>query len=444
MRAPRLTLLLAAALLVGTELVALSLLLRGIGEHQSGLATAALDRAMLLMPRIADWARTRGGLPGEVLTAPWLEPFDQLIIEDPKTRDLDEAGRARIANGELVVVSRLVDRVVSVFGAVHTDRGSLVIRLTETPNDASRLAADRTLIAQHALILLAALTGLFLAALGREAPQEETSSPALRAYEEAMSRLRLRDDERLAALDREKLRLTAILRDRETMARAGELTAGIVHEVRNSMGAIATQAKLAERSSDENCRLAATAIVDEVRVLQSVMNRFLDFIRTEKVQDEAFDLARLVERVTAREGSNHPARIDSEGVATAVRGDEDLLERAIENVVRNACQAAGESGRVLVRFGADPTHAFVMVEDDGPGIADIEKALRPFESARAGGLGLGLPLVLKILALHHGSLELGPGPSGKGTQAVCRWPKTVGGATSGNKERGDSPGAGHP
>ena len=228
------------------------------------------------------------------------------------------------------------------------------------------------------------------------------------------------------------------------MARAGELTAGIVHEVRNSMGAIATQAKLAERSSDENCRLAATAIVDEVRVLQSVMNRFLDFIRTEKVQDEEFDLARLVERVTARERPNHPARIDTEGSATAVRGDEDLLERAIENVVRNAGQAAGENGRVLVRFGADLTHAFVMVEDNGPGIVDIQKALRPFESARAGGLGLGLPLVLKILTLHHGSLELGPGPSGKGTLAVCRWPKTVESATSGSRERADAPGFEHP
>ena len=438
------TLLLAAALLVGTELVALSLLLKGIGEHQSQRASAALDRAMMLMPRIADWARTRGGLPGEVLNAPWIEPFDSLVIEDPKTRDLDEAGRARIEAGELVVVSRLADRVISVFGSVRTERDSIVIRLNETSNDASRLVTDRTLIAQHALILLAALAGLLLAALARETSPEDTSSPALRAYEEAMSRLRLRDDERLATLDREKLRLTGILRDRETMARAGELTAGIVHEVRNSLGAIGTQAKLAQKSSDENCRQAAAAIVDEVRLLQSVMNRFLDFIRTEKVMSDDFDLARLVLRVTAREGANHPVRIDTDGIPTAVSGDEDLLERAIENVVRNACQAAGENGRVLVRFGANATHAFVMVEDTGPGIADIEKALRPFESARAGGLGLGLPLVLKILTLHHGSLELGPGPGGTGTQAVCRWPKAAADATSSNEDRGSVPGTEYP
>ena len=437
MRTPRVTLLLAAALLVAAELMSLALLLQGIGEHQAQRTAAAFDRATLLMPRIADWVRARGGLPGEVLIAPWIEPFDKLIIEDPRSGDIDRPTRTRLEAGELVVASRLADRVVSVFAMVRSDLGPVIIRLTETSNDASRLATDQMLIAQHAFILLAALTGLFLVALGRETPQDEGSSPALRAYEEAMSRLRLRDDERLAAFDREKLRLTAVLRDREAMARAGELTAGIVHEVRNSLGAIATHAKFAEKSPDDRIRTAALAVADEVRTLQSVMNRFLDFIRTEKVQDDEFDLSRLVERVVARERTNHPTRIDTDGVPTPVRGDEDLLERAIENVVRNACQASPQEDRVTVRFGADDTHAFVIVEDKGQGIEDVSKALRPFESARAGGLGLGLPLVLKILALHQGTLDLAPRPGG-GTQAVCRWPKGASAATSGNAPEADT------
>jgi signal transduction histidine kinase len=424
--------LLSATLLVAAELVSLSFLLRGIGEHQTQRTGAALDRAMLLMPRIADWARNRGGMPGEVLNAQWIEPFDQLIIEDPMHLDLDPQNRQRLESGELVVVSRIPDPVLSVIGSVKAERGPIVIRLTETSGDSSRLATDRTLIAQHALILLCAIAGLALAALGRETPHPEAASPALRAYEEAMTRLRLRDDERLAAFDREKVLMTSVLRDREAMARAGELTAGIVHEVRNSMGVIATNAKFAEKSSDERARAVAASIAEEVRTLQLVMTRFLDFIRTEKVQDIEFDLSHLVARVAAREGANHLTPITVEGIPTLVRGDEDLLERAIENVVRNACQASGESGSVFVKFGADATHAFVIVEDTGPGIADVSKALRPFESARAGGLGLGLPLVLKILTLHQGTLDLGPRAEGKGTQAVCRWPKESNRATTGN------------
>jgi signal transduction histidine kinase len=252
-----------------------------------------------------------------------------------------------------------------------------------------------------------------------------------RAYEEAMSRLRLRDDERRAAFERERTALNTILRDREAMARAGELTAGIVHEVRNSLGAIAAQAKLIGAAGDERVKPGVSAIAEEVRTLQSVMARFLDFIRNEEVRLEEFDLARLVSRVAAREGANHAARISVEGSETRVTGDEDLLERSIENVIRNACQAAGASGRVSVKFGADATHAFVIVDDDGPGIENPERALRPFESSRAGGLGLGLPLALKILSLHQGTLDLSRRPEG-GTQAFCRWPKMDSTATSGN------------
>ena len=426
-------LLLAATLLGAAEVVSLWLLVKGMGEHQSYRTGAALDRALLLMPKIADWVRSAAPTPGTALALPWIEPFDQLAAVDPRAFDLDESGRKRLESGELVVVSRVTDPNLSVLGLVRDDRGPTVFRLTETGVGLDQIATDRLLIGQHALVFLCALAGFALAALGGRGSGAESTAPGLRAYEEAMSRLRLRDDARLAAFDREKLLMSSILRDREAMARAGELTAGIVHEVRNSMGVIAAQAKFAEKSDDERARGAAASIADELRTLQSGMNRFLDFIRTEEVHLEEFDLGRLVDRVAGRERANRQTSIEIEGVETRVLGDEDLLERAIENVLRNACQAAGEGGLVVVRFGADATHAFVIIEDNGPGIADVQRVLRPFESGRAGGLGLGLPLVLKILTLHHGSLDLGPRPGGAGTQAICRWPKTGVGATTGNQ-----------
>ena len=351
----------------------------------------------------------------------WIEPFAELSVLSREALALDGESKARIESGEIVVVAEPLRQNIFVFGTIATARGPELFRLVKRTEDNGGLAGGGVLIAQHAFILIAALVGLVLSAFNRDRG-DSPGQHAISAYEEAMSRLSLRDHERTAAFQNEKATLTATLRDREAMARAGELTAGIVHEVRNSIGAIAMQAKLAEKNGDERVREAAGRIGDEVRAIQSVMTRFVDFIRTEEVRSDSFDLYRLVSRVAFREHEHCATTIDVKGEATMVSGDEDLLERAIENVVRNACQAAGPDGRVSINLGIDGPEAIVHVVDDGPGIQDPEKALRPFESNRPGGLGLGLPLVLKILSLHRGTLDLARGPGGLGTHAVCRWP----------------------
>lgn len=428
MRTARVTLLVAAGLLAAAELISVSLFLRDFSEQQANRSRAAVEQAASLLPRVADWVRAQEG--GLSAPTPSIDPFDRVSLEETRSPLLSEELLARLEKGELVAMARLPERELDVFGLVHTAAAPRVFRLTQTASQDPRLSTYQILIAQHAFILLAALVGFVLVGFAPRSAAPE-GAPVARAYEEAMSRLRLRDDERRAAFERERTALNTILRDREAMARAGELTAGIVHEVRNSLGAIAAQAKLIEAAGDERVKPGVSAIAEEVRTLQSVMARFLDFIRNEEVRLEEFDLARLVSRVASREGANHASRISVEGSETRVTGDEDLLERSIENVIRNACQAAGASGRVSVKFGADATHAFVIVDDDGPGIENPERALRPFESSRAGGLGLGLPLALKILSLHQGTLDLSRRPEG-GTQAFCRWPKMDPTATSGN------------
>lgn len=426
MRTDRLTLLLAAALLIAAEIVSLSLLLKGMGDQHQDRNRRALEDATVLAPRIANWVRAHRSGP-----APEIGPFERLSIEDLQSPAIDAATRARLEDGELIAVSRLPDRATSVLGLVQTPDGAKAFRLTGSPGDDSHLVTERILIGQHALILLTALIGLALTALTPRGPARE-ESPATRAYEEAMSRLRVRDDERRAAFEREKTALTATLRDREAMARAGDLTAGIVHEVRNSIGAIGAHAKFGELSTDDRIRNGALAVAEEVKAIQTIMNRFVDFIRTEEVRHAPFDLGRMAARVAAREQARHGSTVELEGLPSQVEGDEDLLERAIENIVRNGCQAAGPTGRVVVRFGTDATHAFVIVEDNGPGIADAERALKPFESGRAGGLGLGLPLSLKILSLHQGTLDLETPDGRSGTQAVCRWPRLKDFATARN------------
>jgi signal transduction histidine kinase len=122
--------------------------------------------------------------------------------------------------------------------------------------------------------------------------------------------------------------------------------------------------------------------------------------------------------VAGRERRGHErvdVRLETQSEQPAVQADEELLERAVENVLRNAVAAASEGGghvRVSVeRVAAGALE--ISVEDDGPGLPPGHTGeIRPFHSTKPGGLGLGLPLARKIMRLHGGDLALRPGRQG--------------------------------
>jgi signal transduction histidine kinase len=100
------------------------------------------------------------------------------------------------------------------------------------------------------------------------------------------------------------------------------------------------------------------------------------------------------------------------------------LERAVENVVRNAVQSVerkneGGSVEVAVLDGATPS---IVVTDEGVGIdeAEVPALFLPFRSSTPDGYGLGLALTKKIVLLHGGSIRL-TGRPGEGAKAVIEF-----------------------
>jgi signal transduction histidine kinase len=176
------------------------------------------------------------------------------------------------------------------------------------------------------------------------------------------------------------------------------------------MGTILGYARLLEQPGNTpDVVEAARGIRAECETQEAVVRAFMDFVRRETLQTAPFDVGRLLERVAAREQSRRPgASVELRGV-TELRwsGDEELLERAFENLIRNAREAAGDRGRVVVEAGADSERLHVGVTDDGPGFPPGTDVARPFVSVRPGGLGLGLPIAIKIVTLHGGTVRLG-------------------------------------
>jgi signal transduction histidine kinase len=287
----------------------------------------------------------------------------------------------------------------------------VVLRLAvPAPELVDAIREHRHLLLGHAATLLALLLAGVMAVLPVRGVDASAPPRVLDAYHAALERLRDQGQAQVKRHQSERQRMEEELRDREAMVRAGELTAGMVHEVRNGLNTILGYARLAEQEGASGpASDAAGRIREECDSLVTLIRRFMDFIKRETLNLTTFSVSRMLARVAARESNGPGASIVlRDGGELDLVADEDLLERAFENLVRNARQAAGPGGRVWIDWRVDGGRLAVVVADDGPGMpASVRGTLRPFFTTKAGGLGLGLATALKIVRLHQGELVLG-------------------------------------
>ena len=149
--------------------------------------------------------------------------------------------------------------------------------------DAADLVADLrdrqgTFVTQ-ALGLLLVLATMALLAPARTEAAAASPPVGLGAYEEAMGRLRARDEELARQHQLERRRMEGELRDNAPFVRAGELTVGIVHEIRNGLGTILGYARLVQSAGGPGAEHAG-GIVEECETLETVVRRFMEFVKT--------------------------------------------------------------------------------------------------------------------------------------------------------------------
>jgi signal transduction histidine kinase len=214
------------------------------------------------------------------------------------------------------------------------------------------------------------------------------------------------------------------VRELQTLADLGEISAGIAHEFRNSLATILGYLRLVglepladkPRSSLERAEIEATQ-------LSAAVDSLLSFARPMRLNKTDVDLFDLVSGVAEKIEKPAGVNVTCDGSPVNITADSALLSRAFENLIRNAIDSVAEKGGGSVRITvtASPTPT-VRVEDDGVGIdpADVPRLMLPFQSDRAKGYGLGLPLSRKIALLHGASFEL-TGTPGAGASATIRF-----------------------
>ena len=231
---------------------------------------------------------------------------------------------------------------------------------------------------------------------------------------------------------RESERLHARLSEVERLATAGELAAGMAHEIRNPLSAIVNATALltdeAGLTPDERAETVA-AIRTEARRLNRILSDFLHFARPQAARRTAGDIREVVQHVGAliRDDRSRAPRVDVKvAVDPAVPRfafDRDQVTQVLWNVALNGVQAMNGRGRLSFEVARENEHVALAVSDTGPGIPRevLPRVFEPFYSGKPNSSGLGLTIAERIVAAHGGRIDI-DSALGRGTRVTLRFP----------------------
>jgi two-component system sensor histidine kinase PilS (NtrC family) len=239
----------------------------------------------------------------------------------------------------------------------------------------------------------------------------------------------------------EAKRVEALTRRADRLQAVAQLGASLAHEIKNPLASIrsAIEQLAGPRLQKEDPELLSNLVLSESDRLSRLLSDFMEFSRVELRRRSMVDMRQVTTQaigLVARHPDSTQAVInyDPPGEALCVDGDEDLLHRAVFNLVLNAVQHAGAEGRVdvqLTRAANGPLpHGIALeapvvlaVKDSGPGIdaEDVTRVFDPFFTTRKGGTGLGLALVHRAVEAHSGAVIVDSG-LGEGAQFTVYLP----------------------
>lgn len=211
---------------------------------------------------------------------------------------------------------------------------------------------------------------------------------------------------------------------------------GASHEFRSPLSVLQGELELAlsRARTPAQYRAAIAKAMDAAQGLIRLTNDLLLLARESTDELEAtFDIVSLTQLAhkVAQGHSAAPRIVVTSDGEVLVKGSEELLTRAVTNLVDNAAKFSSESGRIEIATAAVGRTAHIQVTDDGVGMAAAETAhafdrfWRAQDARSTSGFGLGLPLVKQIAAAHHGKAIITSKP-GAGTTVDLALPEYQG------------------
>ncbi|MGE5351087.1 MAG: ATP-binding protein [Acidobacteriota bacterium] len=228
--------------------------------------------------------------------------------------------------------------------------------------------------------------------------------------------------------------LEASQKRREKLSAMGELAGSVAHEIKNPLNLISITAQRFEKEfvPKEDVAEYYALIKDmkeEIRRVTEIINQFLKFARPPKLRLRRTEMKEYIEAICASfQGAamkdNVKLKCNSESFEADI--DPDQMKQALINLLQNASDAAGSSGRageISVESRSSNGHLTISIKDNGCGIKeeDLNKIFNLYFTTKPDGTGLGLAIVNQIITGHRGQVRVESQPD-KGTTFLIEIP----------------------
>lgn len=202
------------------------------------------------------------------------------------------------------------------------------------------------------------------------------------------------------------------------LAEIGELTAMIVHEVRNPLTTVLMGLQsFVGTDLSERSQLRLQLALEESDRLQRLLNEILLYAREQRLHLEPIDIIPFVEEVidTLRSlpiNQDRVLHLESERRDLQIMGDRDKLKQVLINIVNNACEAVPEKDLVTCTITShlhrNRPEICISVHNRGTPIPPdiLPKLTQPFFTTKSSGNGLGLAITKRIVEAHQGTLAI--------------------------------------
>ena len=214
----------------------------------------------------------------------------------------------------------------------------------------------------------------------------------------------------------EMKKLEAELRLKDRMAAVGELSAGIAHEIRNPLAAIAGSVQVLKNSQNltsQEQRLMSIVLRESER-LNKTIAEFLRFVKPQEKRTAEFDIAASLSETldlfvnSAELRKDHEIQREINPPSFTILGDGDQIRQVFWNIALNAMRAMPGGGTLTVRAEPADDAYQIVFSDSGHGMteADQRRLFQPFRTNFPSGTGLGMAISYRIVQEHGGRIDV--------------------------------------